>query len=208
MPDPTLEQAIREAYASAPTDTVILHTLELRHPAFVDDDGRPTAVRVVRNFADEESWLRLAGAEVRTVLDAMPAEGRDLVGLVARLEADAPKDAGRMVPFIALAFDLELPPVDSAPVPEIAVTLDNVSREIVRHLDAAATSLERIEVTYRPYLSTDIEGPQMDPPITLTLTEIEVDVFRATGRARMLDNGNKAFPAETYTAKRFPGLTR
>ena len=208
MPDPTLEQAIREAYASAPTDTVILHTLELRHPAFVDDDGRPTAVRVVRNFADEESWLRLAGAEVRTVLDAMPAEGRDLVGLVARLEADAPKDAGRMVPFIALAFDLELPPVDSAPVPEIAVTLDNVSREIVRHLDAAATSLERIEVTYRPYLSTDIEGPQMDPPITLTLTEIEVDVFRATGRARMLDIGNKAFPAETYTAKRFPGLTR
>ncbi len=208
MPDPSLDQAIREAYASAPTDTVILHTLELRHPAFVDDDGRPTAVRVVRNFADEESWLRLAGAEVRTVLDAMPAEGRDLVGLVARLEADAPKDAGRMVPFIALAFDLELPPVDSAPVPEIAVTLDNVSREIVRHLDAAATSLERIEVTYRPYLSTDIEGPQMDPPITLTLTEIEVDVFRATGRARMLDIGNKAFPAETYTAKRFPGLTR
>ena len=208
MPDPSLDQAIREAYASAPSDTVILHTLELRHPAFVDDDGRPTAVRVVRNFADEESWLRLAGAEVRTVLDAMPAEGRDLVGLVARLEADAPKDAGRMVPFIALAFDLELPPVDSAPVPEIAVTLDNVSREIVRHLDAAATSLERIEVTYRPYLSTDIEGPQMDPPITLTLTEIEVDVFRATGRARMLDIGNKAFPAETYTAKRFPGLTR
>ena len=33
-------------------------------------------------------------------------------------------------------------------------------------------------------------------------------MFRATGRARMLDIGNKAFPAETYTAKRFPGLTR
>ena len=179
MPDPALEQAIREAYASAPADTVILHTLELRHPAF-DDDGRPTAVRVVRDHAD----------------------------LTARLEADAPLDAGETVRFVALAFDLELPPVDSAPVPEIAVTLDNVSREIVRHLDAAATSLERIEVTYRPYLSTDLEGPQMDPPITLTLTEVEVDVFRAAGRARMLDIGNKAFPAETYTAKRFPGLTR
>ena len=208
MPDPALDQAIREAYASAPADTVILHTLELRHPAFVDDDGRPTAIRVVRNFADEESWLRLGGAEVQAVLDAVPAQARDLVGLVARLEEDAPKDGGRMVPFIALAFDLELPPVDTAPVPEIAVTLDNVSREIVRHLDAAATSLERIEVTYRPYLSTDLEGPQMDPPITLTLTEVEVDVFRATGRARMLDIGNKAFPADLYTATRFPGLTR
>ncbi len=208
MPDPALEQTIREAYASAPSDTVILHTLELRHPAFVDDDGDPTAIRVVRNFADEASWLSLGGAEVQAVLDAMPAQARDLVGLVARLEEDAPKDAGRMVPFIALAFDLELPPVDTAPVPEIAVTLDNVSREIVRHLDAAATSHEIIEVAYRPYLSTDIKGPQMDPPITLTLTEVEVDVFRATGRARMLDIGNKAFPAELYTAKRFPGLTR
>ena len=207
MPDPALDRAIREAYASAPSDTVILHTLELRHPAFVDDDNA-SAIRVVRNFPDEERWRDRGGAEARAVLDAMPAEDRDLVGLVARLEADAPKDAGRMVPFVALAFDLELPPVDAAPVPEIAVTLDNVSREIVRHLDAAATSLERIEVTYRPYLSTDLEGPQMDPPITLTLTEVEVDVFRATGRARMLDIGNRAFPAETYTAKRFPGLTR
>ncbi len=208
MPDPALEQAIREAYASAPADTVVLHTLELRHPAFVDDNGRPTAVRVVRNFADADRWRALGGEKAQAALDALPADARERVGLVARLEADAPKAAGRMVPFIALAFDLELPPVDTAPVPEIAVTLDNVSREIVRHLDAAATSLERIEVTYRPYLSTDLEGPQMDPPITLTLTEVEVDVFRATGRARMLDIGNKAFPAETYTAKRFPGLTR
>ena len=84
MPDPALEQAIREAYASAPADTVILHTLELRHPAFADDDGRPTAIRVVRDHVD----------------------------LTARLEAGAPLDAGEAVRFVALAFELELPPVD------------------------------------------------------------------------------------------------
>jgi len=208
MPDPALDEAIREAYASAPSDTVILHTLELRHPAFVGDGGEPTAIRVVRNFADEATWLDLGGAEVQAVLDALPEDARGRVGLVARLEADAPVEAGRMVPFIALGFELDQPPVDAAPVPEIAVTLDNVGREIVRHLDAAAESLERIEVTYRPWLSTDIEGPQMDPPVTLTLTEVEADVFRATGRARMLDIGNLAFPADLYTAARFPGLTR
>ena len=180
MPDLALSEAIREAYASAPSDTVILHTLELRHPSFLDDDGQPTAIRVVRDHVD----------------------------LLARLEADAPVDGGMIVRFVAMGFELELPPVDTAPVPEIAVTLDNVSRELVRHLDAAATSQDKIEVTYRPYLSTDLEGPQMDPPITLILTEVEADVFRITGRARMLDIGNKAFPAETYTAKRFPGLTR
>jgi hypothetical protein len=44
MPDPTLSAAIQEAYASAPVDQVIYHTLELWHPAF----SQP--IRVVRDF--------------------------------------------------------------------------------------------------------------------------------------------------------------
>jgi len=159
---------------------VILHTLELRHPSFVDDDGNTTAIRVVRDHAD----------------------------LTARLESGAPLDGGATVTFVALAFDLSLPPIDTAPVPEITVTLDNVSREIIRHLDAAVATQDKIEITYRPFLSTDKEGPQMDPPITLVLTEVEANALQVTGRARMLDVGNKAFPSETYTAKRFPGLAR
>lgn len=46
MPDSTLSQALKEAYASAPTDVVIHHTLELRHPAFT------TPIRVVRDYND------------------------------------------------------------------------------------------------------------------------------------------------------------
>lgn len=203
MPDPSLSAAIQEAYAAAPSDVVILHTLEIRHPTFTQP------IRVVRNFADEESWVVLGGAEAQTVLDAMDPEDRDLVGLVARLEADAPEDAGQMVAFIALAFDLDLPPVDTIPVPEITVTMDNVGREITDALDAAAVSQDKIEVTYRPYLSTDIEGPQMDPPITMMLSEVEANPLQVTGRARrMLDVGTKAFPAKYYTAKDFPGLAR
>lgn len=44
MPDPALSAAIQEAYASAPVDQVIYHTLELWHPAF------SAAIRVVRDF--------------------------------------------------------------------------------------------------------------------------------------------------------------
>jgi len=142
MPNPALSEAIREAYASAPSDVVILHTLELRHPGFVDENNQPIAIRIVRDHQD----------------------------LTARLEPTAPLNGGAMVQFIALGFELELPPVNTAPVPEISVTIDNVSRELIRHLDAAVESSEKIEITYRPYLSTDLEGPQMDPPITLTLT--------------------------------------
>lgn len=180
MPNASLSEALKEAYAAAPSDLVILHTLELRHPSFTDEDGNPTPIRVVRDNQD----------------------------LTARLEASAPLNPGEMAPFIAMGFDLELPTIDTSPVPEITITLDNVSREIVKYLDSAAESQDKIEVTYRPYLSNDLEGPQMDPPITLVLSEVTADVFRVTGRARMLDVGNKAFPAETYTATNFPGLTR
>ena len=89
MPNDTLSLALREAYASAPSDVVILHTLELRHPSFVDDDSQPIAIRVVR----------------------------DNQNLTARMEATAPLNAFEMVEFIAMGFDLELPPVDTAPVP-------------------------------------------------------------------------------------------
>jgi len=202
MPDPSLSAALQEAYAVAPADVVVLHTMEIRHPTFTQP------IRVVRNFADEATWTALGGAEAQAVLDVMSAEDRAMVGLVARLEAGAPEDAGQMVAFVALAFDLDLPPVDTIPVPEITVTMDNVGREITDALDAAAVSQDKIEVTYRPYLSTDIEGPQMDPPITMMLSEVEANPLQVTGRARMLDVGTKAFPAKYYTAKDFPGLAR
>ena len=141
MPDPALSAAIREAYASAPADVVVLHTLEIWHPAFVED-GLASPIRVVRNFEDTTTWLALGGAGVQAVLDGLDEEARRKVGLVARLEAGAPRDAGLLVPFVALGFDLELPPVDTIPLPEIVVTLDNVGGEIAKHLDAAAISQE------------------------------------------------------------------
>jgi hypothetical protein len=45
MPDTTLSQALKEAYASAPVNVVIYHTLELWHPAF------SAPIRVVRDHA-------------------------------------------------------------------------------------------------------------------------------------------------------------
>jgi hypothetical protein len=207
MPDPSLSEAIREAYASAPADVVVLHTLEIWHPSFIED-GVAKPIRVVKNYEDTATWLNLGGAEVQAVLDGLSDEARRKVGLVARIEAGAVRDASLLVSFVALGFEMELPPVDTIPVPEIVVTLDNVGREITRHLDTAAISQDAIEVTYRPYLSTDINGPQMDPPLTMTLSEVEVDVFRVTGRARVLDIGNKSFPREIYTIKKYPGLRR
>ena len=55
MPDPALSAAIAEAYASAPVDQVILHTVELHHPVFA------VPIRVVRDRVALEARLE-AGA--------------------------------------------------------------------------------------------------------------------------------------------------
>lgn len=51
MPDPALSAAIREAYASAPVDEVIFHTLELHHPVFT------VPIRVVRDRVSLDARL-------------------------------------------------------------------------------------------------------------------------------------------------------
>jgi hypothetical protein len=55
MPDPALSAAIQEAYASAPINQVIYHTLELWHPSF------SAPIRVVRDFSTIDARIE-AGA--------------------------------------------------------------------------------------------------------------------------------------------------
>ena len=51
MPDTTLSQALKEAYAAAPGNVVAYHTLEIYHPSFTHP------IRVVRDFVDLEATL-------------------------------------------------------------------------------------------------------------------------------------------------------
>lgn len=174
-------EAIAEAYASAPVDTVTLDTIELYHPAFIDDFGAPTAIRLVRQLED---WL-------------------------LKLEVGAIIGGGTYVKFLACEFDVTLPEfTEDGGTPRIQLSIGNVSREITRYLEQAKQSLVPITVTYRPYLSTDTSGPQMDPPFVLEMSEVDVDVFQATGSATLEDIHNKAYPNEKYTTQTFPGLRR
>lgn len=51
MPDPTLQQAIKEAYAVAPSTSLVFHTLEFRHPVFTQP------IRAVLDHADLNAYL-------------------------------------------------------------------------------------------------------------------------------------------------------
>jgi hypothetical protein len=131
---------------------------------------------------------------------------RDIRPITARLEASAPINPLAWVEFQPYAFDFSLPEVSTTGLPEITITIDNVSTEIVAYMDAAANSADMIEVTYRPYLASDLSAPQMDPPLTLTIREASADVFRITARAAYVDLSSRSFPRELYTSERFPGL--
>jgi hypothetical protein len=167
-----LSQALKEAYASAPSNTIIFSTLELRHPAFTQP------IRVVRDYQD----------------------------LVATLEDSAPVNAGQSVTFIRFAFDITKPEVSSTGVPQVTITLDNVSREIVANVELAMDTRELIQVTYREYLNTDLSGPQNDPPITMVISTVSADVFKVTAVAGFPDLMNKKFPRTAYNSDEFPGL--
>ena len=67
MPDDTLSLAIKEAYASAPSNLVIHHTLEIWHPNFT------TPIRVVRDNVDLSAKLE-SSDDGTTWVDAVAAQ--------------------------------------------------------------------------------------------------------------------------------------
>lgn len=172
MPNPTLQEAIKEAYASAPTDVVILETLEFRHANF------SAPVRIVK---DTQDWL-------------------------LTLEPDAPANPGATVAFVSFAFSLEVPPVEDNAMPQAAITIDNVSGELLLEIEAAIASSAPVLMTYRPYLSDDTSGPQMDPPLHLEVMSISATPRALTVRAGYGDYANRRFPSRDYTLTDFPGL--
>lgn len=172
MTDTTLSQALKEAYASAPANVMIFHTLELRHPAFT------TPIRVVRDHSD----------------------------LVATLEASAPVNAGQQVTFTRFAFDFTKPEISPSGVPQLTIEIDNVDRAIVANIEAAMTTADMVQATYREYISSDLTCPQNDPPIHMTIMSITADVFRVKAVAGFPDLINRRFPTTEYDSETFPGL--
>ena len=122
-------QAVREAYASATSD-VVLTTIELRHPAFVEG-GMPVALRFVIDGVDHDLLL----------------------------EADAPMDAGDLVSFTAMPFGFTPPSSEEGQVPTVSFWVDNVSSEIHRHLQAAVLVRSPLVATWREYI-VGLDGPQ------------------------------------------------
>lgn len=166
MPNAALTAALKEAYASAPSNVVVLETITLVHPLL------EAPIYLVKNREN----------------------------ITATLETD------EEVEFLACAFKMSLPPSGDNGLQELALSIDNVDRRITDFVNLVKKSKDPVQVYYRPFLSSDLSQPQMSPPLVLTLGDISLTLFEATGRASFADIINKKCPSELYTRSRFPSL--
>lgn len=175
-----MDEAIREAYASAPVDVIILHTFEIYHPAF----DKPA--RVVR-------W---------PVTDNEPQKFQCL------LEADAPHNPGQVVEFIGLPFDI-IPPEKSNDSPgTFTIRLDNIGDTLDEDLEAAAEQGQKITGIYREFIkgTEGTDGPRsVWDDITITSPRMEGQTIVADGA--VLNWMFKPF-GSLYLPTDYPALTR
>ena len=99
-----------------------------------------------------------------------------------------------------------LPPENEEGFRSLNIAIDNIGRTVSDFLTIAKSDKEPVKLIYRPYLSDNLEEPQMIPPLTLFLKEVQVTVTQVTGRATFMDVVNRKFPSELYDRYRFPSL--
>jgi hypothetical protein len=178
MTNQLLTQALAEAYASQPDDELVVDTLELHHPAFIDEFGQLSTVRVVNNTQN----------------------------LMLGLEPDAPLNGGEMVLFRGVPYQIKAPDILKDSVPQLPITIPIVNRDLVRYVEQAISMVNPIIVYWRSYLLSDPSLPQQDPPIIMELSTAEIANGMLTGTASLNDVHNWPFPGKKYTRDRFRNL--
>lgn len=118
-------------------------------------------------------------------------------------------ESGQLVTFVPMPFRIVLPSLDGQGQQDMALTIANIGRDLVDPLEAAIEApSEPIRCTYRVYLDTVATAPQNDPPLTLTITSVQVTREAVSATATRKDVLNRAFPFTFYRLIDFPGLRR
>ncbi|MFG1349100.1 DUF1833 family protein [Xanthobacter autotrophicus] len=175
MSDPWTD-AWAEAEASCPVSALIFETIELQHPAFLQDG-------IV--------------IPLRFVLDVEPR--------TFGIEDGALFDAGEMVEFTPIAFEADMPTFSEGQLPQCRVRVDNVARELMPYLEAAVLVRADMKVLHRQYREDDLSEPAYGP-VEYMLRAVKVSGSTVEGTASFADLTNWKFPSRVYTRKEFTSL--
>jgi hypothetical protein len=170
--------AWEEAEASVPASVQVYFTLELQHPGFVDESSNPVPIRCVTGVYED---MQLG------------------------IEDGAVFNAGQMATFAAIPFHADFPEFAEGKVPETRIIVDNVSRELVPHIESAVQLRADLIAIYREYRSDDLTAPCFGP-VEFIVRQVSMTGTRIEGMASIDDLANKKFPSRVYTTKEYPGL--
>lgn len=169
--------AWEEANASVPPDVMLYFTLELQHLAFLEGET-PIAIRAVTDVYEDMDFT---------------------------IEDGAVMNGGETVTFKAIPFSAEMPEVAEKRMPECAITIDNVARELIPYLEEAVTMQADLVCLYREYRSDDVSEPCFGP-VQFVMRGVEVNGATVRGMARIDDLANTKFPRRVYTIQEFAAL--
>lgn len=172
-------EAWEEAEASVPASIFYYYTIELQHPAFVDDVEGPFSIRVCTGITEDFVLLTL--------------------------EDSALFNPGEEVEFKGVMFWAEFPEFAEGKTPESAVVVDNVVDDIVPYLALAVQQQADLKMIYRVYRNDDTSEPCYGP-VEFVIKNVKQTGTRLTGTATLDDLANKKFPSKVYTFNQFPGL--
>lgn len=178
MPAEPWTEAWEEAEASNPPGVDVFHTLELIHPAFVDDIDGPFSVRCVNGVGEPMNFT---------------------------LEDGAPLNGGETVEFRAIPFKDELPDFAEGQTPTCKITVDSIGDEIIPYLEAATQVRADMIAIYRQYRSDDTSAPCYGP-VQFVVKKVRQKAASIEGQAQLKNLSNLKFPNKVFTFTDFPGL--
>lgn len=174
-----MNEALFECYASAAQDTIILYTLEINHPTFLQP------ARICR-------WSA-----------ASPEPEKFL----CKLEDTAPYDPGEVVEFIGLPFDVKLPDKTSDNAGEFQFKFSGIGFEIDANLENAALYGGKITTIFREYIKgRELEGPEtVFAGIDIKSPTIDALTGDVTANGSLFDWINRTY-GYNYTPGKYPAL--
>lgn len=118
-------------------------------------------------------------------------------------------ETGAVVTFEAVPFRIVLPSNDHGGNQDLSLTLANIGRDLIDPLELAITKpQEPVRCTYRVYIDQVNSLPQNSPPLTLSISTVQVSQDAVSAVATRADVLNKKFPSKLYRYDDFPGLRR
>ena len=184
---------LKEIYSNYEDSRRFYDTVQLYHPLFKPDGV--TCYPSLDNLPSDT----LYPSEVDEVEQSYFLV-RDITDHTFDLEVDTG------ITFASYPFNIIQPQVGEDQQ-DIGIVLDNVSRELLSNIEVASQTSTPIRMTFRVYMDGDTTS--QITPITLSLTEIVVDMFTVSCKASRTDLFKRKLPfgENTYFNANFKGLT-